>query len=562
MNKKTNQGGFFRKLFNLLLFLGIAFGYVMYRYDESPRQAWRRIENFIQTKPAPTATPTPTPVATPEPTPVATPTPEPAPEPTPEPVATPEPTPVPTATPKPVDPVAWLISHKAYWPREVALSETLDFPAVQGGKVAGSIKVPASRNVSVIEITPDDVVVAFAGGQRRLPHKATNLSALAVAAMEKAKAETSQTGVSADQAGIVQEQTPPSILPAKMKGLDAWTAVGQMTPGINIGNTFDNVSHWETGWGSPLITEGFIQSLARTGFKSVRLPVAWDTFADKGRITTQQFQRIDELVNWITEAGMFCVINIHWDGGWIDSDVKERYPDTHHTFSPEAEKRFRSYWEQISLHYADKKEKLIFEALNEETNFENEGSVEKAYATLTRVNQLFIDTVRKTGGNNAQRLLIVPGYSTDFGKTCEKEYRLPKDTVPRKLFVSVHYYTPWTFVGMNEDASWGKMKPTWGSEEDIKQLNDLFDGMSDFSKHNDIPVYVGEFSMCSNKEKAYSVLWTNSVFQAALKRKMVPVLWDIGGAISRREPYEPSEELSDMLRNKGNPSTTPASTPQ
>ena len=115
------------------------------------------------------------------------------------------------------------------------------------------------------------------------------------------------------------------------------------------------------------------------------------------------------MVDWITGAGMFCVVNIHWDGGWIDSDDKDEFPNTFATFSAEAEKKFRSYWEQISTFFAGKNEKLIFESLNEETNFSNEGSTAKAYATLTRVNQLFIDTVRKTGGNNAKRLLIIAG---------------------------------------------------------------------------------------------------------------------------------------------------------
>lgn len=338
--------------------------------------------------------------------------------------------------------------------------------------------------------------------------------------------------------------------PKKMASLDAWTAVGQMTPGINIGNTFDSVAGWETGWGSPIITKEYIQSLANLGFKTVRLPVAWDTFADNGRITPQQFQRIDEVVGWILDAGMFCVINIHWDNGWIDSGWKERYPDTYHTFSREAEKKFRSYWEQLSRHYADKNEKLIFEGFNEETSFDNEGSKEKAYATLTRVSQLFIDTVRRTGGNNARRLLIVPGYSTDIDKTCQKEFRMPRDTVPGRLFLSIHYYTPWTFVGMKEDASWAKMQLTWGSEEDVKQLNELFDRLNDFTVRNNTPVFLGEFSLCSNKEKASSVRWTTSVFNAALKRKMVPILWDIGGAVSRRPPYAPSDHLSEvMLRN-------------
>lgn len=336
------------------------------------------------------------------------------------------------------------------------------------------------------------------------------------------------------------------------KPLDAWTAVGLMTPGINIGNTFDSTAGWETGWGSPHITKEFVQSLARIGFKSVRLPVAWDTYSDKGRITKTQFKRIDEVVNWILEAGMFCVINIHWDGGWIDSDDKQKFPDTFRTFSKEAEKKFRSYWDQIARHYAHKNEKLLFEGLNEQTNFENEGSMEKAYATLTRVNQLFVDTVRGTGGNNARRLLIVTGYSTDFSKTSQKEYKLPKDSIPGRLLVSVHYYTPWLFVGVDADQSWGKMQRTWGSEEDVKQLNDLFDGMEAFCKRTNTPAYVGEFSMCSRKEKRYGVLWTASVFHAALKRKMVPVLWDTGGAVSRRPPYSASDDLSEiklMLRN-------------
>jgi endoglucanase len=354
--------------------------------------------------------------------------------------------------------------------------------------------------------------------------------------------------VHAAEVSTPRQPTINSSLPNKT--VDAWTAVGLMTPGINIGNTFDSVAGWETGWGSPLITKEYIQSLASVGFKTVRLPVAWDTFADNGRITPKQFQRIDEVAGWILDAGMFCVINIHWDGGWIDSDWKERYPDAYHTFSPAAEKKFRSYWEQLSRHFADNNEKLIFEGFNEETSFDNAGSKEKAYATLTRVSELFIDTVRKTGGNNARRFLIVPGYSTDIDKTCQKEYRLPKDSVPGKLFVSIHFYTPWPFVGMKEDASWGKMQPTWGSDADVKQLNELFDKLNEFCVRNNTPVFLGEFSLCSNKEKASGIRWTTAVFNAALKRKMVPVLWDTGGAVSRKPPYAPSDEMAEiMLRN-------------
>jgi len=341
--------------------------------------------------------------------------------------------------------------------------------------------------------------------------------------------------------------TPPSL--EKMTEIDAWTAAAQMSPGINIGNTLENTTTWETGWGNPPITKGYVESLARLGFKTVRLPVAWDTYAEDGRIPPDKFRRVSEVVDWITGAGMFCVLNIHWDGGWIDSGAKDKFPTTYATFSPEAEKKFRSYWEQIATFFAGKNEKLIFEGLNEETNFTNAGSTQKAYATLTRVNQLFIDTVRKAGGNNTKRLLIVVGYSTDITKTCSAGYQLPKDTIPGRLFISVHYYTPYQFCGLTEDADWGKMMKTWGSDDDVKQLDKLFDMMKDFCTRNDIPAFLGEFGVVASKEPASRVRWMSAVANASISRKLVPVLWDTGGEISRHDPYAATPDLLQTLKS-------------
>ena len=340
-----------------------------------------------------------------------------------------------------------------------------------------------------------------------------------------------------------------------MSELDAWTAVDLMSPAINIGNTLENTTAWETGWGNPPITKDYVQSLARLGFKTVRLPVAWDTYAEDGRIQPDRFARVSEVVHWIMEAGMFCVLNIHWDGGWIDSDVKDHFQNTFHTFSAEAEKKFRSYWEQIATFFAGMNEKLLFEGLNEETNFENEGSPQKAYETLTRVNQLFIDTVRKTGGNNSKRLLIVTGFSTDITKTCNAGYKMPKDTVPHKLFISVHYYTPYPFCGLTEDADWGKMMMTWGSPVEVRELDKLFDMMKDFCTRNDVPAFIGEFGVVPKKESSSRVRWMSAVMNGAISRRMIPALWDTGDAVSRHAPYTPSPDLIQTLRNITHPAT-------
>lgn len=342
--------------------------------------------------------------------------------------------------------------------------------------------------------------------------------------------------------GALRAQAEPAV------ALNAWDAAKQMGLGVNIGNTLDNTTTWETGWGNPRITREYIESLAAHGFKTVRLPVAWDTYARDGRISDEKLDRVGEIVDWITSAGMFCVVNIHWDGGWIDSSNKEKFAKTFATFSPEAEHKYVEYWTQIGSYFANRNEKLIFEALNEETKFDNAGSQREAYATLTRVNQLFIDTVRRTGGNNATRLLIVTGYSTDFEKTANKDYVLPTDTVPHALLISVHYYTPWQFAGMTKDESWGKMQLKWGSAADVADLNRLFDLMQAFCTRNDIPAFIGEFGVTDKKEIASRVRWMSAVAEGAFSRKMVPVLWDTGGDISRHAPYAPSPALHEVLQ--------------
>ena len=329
--------------------------------------------------------------------------------------------------------------------------------------------------------------------------------------------------------------------------LDAWTTAKRMGVGINIGNTLENTTAWETGWGNPPITKDHIQLLAGLGFKVVRLPVAWDTYAHDGRIDAKKMAHVAEVVDWITSAGMFCVLNIHWDGGWIDSDDKKRFAKTFHTFSPEAERKYQSYWSQIATYFVNRDEHLVFEALNEESNFDGAGSEKQAHDMLGHVNQLFIDTVRGTGGNNAKRLLIIAGYNTDIVKTTSGNFVIPKDTIPHKILLSVHYYTPWPFAGMTEDASWGKMRQTWGTVADFAELNRLLDKMQVYSIKNDIPVFIGEFGVDVKKDPDSRLRWMTAVAQGALARKMVPVLWEVGQEISRKPPIDVSPDIGAFL---------------
>ncbi len=337
-----------------------------------------------------------------------------------------------------------------------------------------------------------------------------------------------------------------------MRELTATELAKEMGWGINIGNTLENTTHWETGWGQPIITHEFIQGLAAKGVKTVRLPVAWDTYARGGIVTEEKMARVEEVVNWITGEGMFCILNIHWDGGWIDSSWKDKFPSHEYaTFSDTARIKFENYWKQIAGRFNYKNELLIFEALNEETNFSNEGDMEEAYLTLAKVNQLFIDTVRNTGGNNATRVLLIAGYNTDIEKTTHFSYVLPKDHVQDKLLISVHYYTPWSFCGMIKDESWGRPTWTWGHRLDYFQLNDLFDKMAAFCEDTGLPAVIGEFGVAPEKEAESRVKWLEAVMEASLTRNMVPLLWDTGSEIFRKKPGEFSEVFDTVLQNLG-----------
>jgi endoglucanase len=101
---------------------------------------------------------------------------------------------------------------------------------------------------------------------------------------------------------------------------------------------------------------------------------------------------------------------------------------------------------------------------------------------------------------------------------------------------------------MNKDESWGKVAPTWGSHADVAELNRLFDVMQDFCKRNDLPAFIGEFGVTDKRETPSRARWMTAVAEAALSRKMIPVLWDTGGDISRKAPYAPSAAWSEVMQ--------------
>lgn len=326
-----------------------------------------------------------------------------------------------------------------------------------------------------------------------------------------------------------------------MRDISTMDVVREMGYGINLGNTLESCGDWingsspssyEKAWGSPIITAEDIQGYADAGFGVLRIPVAWSNMmADDGTYTINPdyADRVQEVVDMALGTGMYVIVNIHYDNGWIS-----KFPEN----VDENMKRYTTMWKQIAELFRDRGDKLVFESQNEALGWEslwnrysgtNGAEKQSSYDLVNRVNQAFVDTVRATGGNNAKRHLLISGYNTDIDLTCDELFKMPSDPAGR-LAVSVHYYNPSTLTILEKDADWGKAKTDWGSESDIAELNRCMDLLKATFIDNGIPVIVGEYGCFGkNKTRETKESYMLDVSSAMYEIGACPILWDTSG---------------------------------
>jgi len=134
------------------------------------------------------------------------------------------------------------------------------------------------------------------------------------------------------------------------------TYVEAMQPGWNLGNTFD-ATGGETSWGNPSTTKEMIEQIAASGYKSIRIPITWKHRMSADYTIEPAFlTRIQEVVDWSLDSGLYVMINLHHDTSWIMK------METEHDVVMD---RFNAAWVQISAYFKDYPNKLMFESINE-----------------------------------------------------------------------------------------------------------------------------------------------------------------------------------------------------
>lgn len=328
--------------------------------------------------------------------------------------------------------------------------------------------------------------------------------------------------------------------------------------GWNLGNSLE-AAGGETAWGNPATTLAMINKIREMGFNAVRIPCSWDQYLNDEttyEIKATWLARVKEVVDYCMQNDLYAILNIHWDGGWLENDIPNGYNE-------EVNNKQKTLWTQIATYFRDYDEHLLFAGCNE-PNVEDEDDM----ATLLKYEQTFVDAVRATGGKNAYRNLIVQGPSTDIDKTMQYMNALPVDETPNRLSVEIHYYSSWQFCGMEKDESWGKAFYFWG-EENKKYATGAYEGRWDnicgesyvqaqFQKLKErftdkgIPVIIGEFAAVRRTlpdEQAQEghdlsrAAFDECVVREANARGLVPFYWDRGDGVLDRKNLQVYDEL-------------------
>lgn len=365
------------------------------------------------------------------------------------------------------------------------------------------------------------------------------------AATTTTKAETTTTTVATTTTTTTATQNPEPA-PAETKG-DSVQFSQNLMPGWNLGNQLESNSDGtpsETAWGNPVITENLIKQVKAQGFKSIRIPVSYLSKIGAGpnyTIDSKWLDRVQEVVDMCINNGLYAIINIHGDGyysvkgGWLLCGESASEQKT-------IKAKYEKVWEQIAKRFKNYDDHLVFESMNEEYDGTYNNPNPEYYNNINAYNQIFVDTVRKAGGNNNNRYLLIPGWNTDINfttgdcdtYTMEAKFVIPNDS---RIMISVHYYTPWEFCGeegYDTFYKWGDSVKKFVKHRQSETLvNRQFDKLYNAFIKNGYGVVIGEYGSIdrTHKDKSnttYRAYFAEYVNYAAHQRNIVTVYWDNG----------------------------------
>lgn len=437
-------------------------------------------------------------------------------------------------------------------PTVITLSPTSISATVEGGSHNVSITAPARPKVEIPSAAKSWLTVKDGTWNSE---KYSMTVSFTIAANDTYDARETDVTVKASGASDVTLKVSQA---AKEKPVDP-TPGGENTAtarakvlglGWNMGNHMDAISNGvsgETVWGNPKATQATFDGVKAAGFKSVRIPVTWMGHIGEAPdyiIEDAWMNRVAEIVGYAENAGLNVILNTHHDedhgdNHWqhlknaVDSDAA----------NTQIKEEIAAVWTQIATKFKDKGDFLMLESFNEliyGNQWSSSSNTQKKCDVINEWNQVFVDAVRATGGNNETRWLGVPGYAASPNYL---QYVKVPDDPAKKTMIAFHCYDPYDYtIGEKQTEDWGHTGTSFKNGEN--EIKALFAGIYSNYIAKDIPVYMGEFG-CSMRDKnnakawAYYLYYMEYVVKAAKTYYIPAFLWDNGaaGAGQEHHPY-------------------------
>ena len=228
---------------------------------------------------------------------------------------------------------------------------------------------------------------------------------------------------------------------------------------------------------------------------------------------------------------MYCILNVHHDVGgnsWLKASE---------TNIAENSEKFKAIWTQIANRFSEYDTNLMFEGFNEILDESNNWGYPGTEATsaVNVLNQMFVDTVRATGGINAERVLIVNTYAAGTNGSSLDDFIVPTDSAENSLIVEMHYYDPSSYCG--EISADGNTQAVWTENGGKSAMDGMLYNVYNHFTSKGIPVIIGEFGAHNKDNENDRADYAGYLVENAKKYGIKCFWWDSGGKIEANAEF-------------------------
>lgn len=310
--------------------------------------------------------------------------------------------------------------------------------------------------------------------------------------------------------GMIMIQRPEKVS-AGVYGKTAMQITQDMGAGWNLGNSLES-SGGETNWGNPRTNKAMIDAIKNKGFRTIRIPVRWDeNYTNKSTFTINPnyLKRVKEVVDYAYNNNMYVIINVHHNA--IQQKVTTEWWQ-----KQQIKNELKAIWTQVGKYFESYDQKLIFETFNEPRQGDDWNGNSGLYNAVNECNEEARAAIRATGGNNKNRLVMMPTYcaSSDAPKM-DAWKKIGNDNM---VAASIHAYVPFNFAFNGYHTQW--------NDNDKNELWGILNRIKTTFIDKGIPVVIGEFGASNFGNDSSRLTYARTYAQMAKGMQMPVVWWD------------------------------------